>query len=78
MVSHGNVCAPEQHNAEWTELERNISVNRGTQGGQGRRQGVKGDVQGVPGDQWRHLMGPLMICKAQQVFLRFQWGQGTC
>ena len=54
MVSHGNVCAPEQHNAEWTELERNISVNRGTQG-------VKGDVQGVSGGPKGGVRGVLGV-----------------
>ena len=32
----------------------------------------------VPEEQWQHLMGPLMICKAVQVILRVQSGHGDC
>ena len=41
-------------------------------------QGDEADVQGVPWGQRRHLIGPLMICKAVQVSKRVQGGQGGC
>ena len=31
---------------------------------------------GVPEEQWQHLIGPLMICKAVQVIFRVRWGLG--
>ena len=61
-------------------VKRMSGVSRGEKGDIHKVPGGLGRLQfrGVPAGQRRHLMGPLIICRALQVSLRIQRGLGAC